>query len=107
MAKGNLDSRWKDKLIDWQASGKTPKVWCSENHIPISTFHGWRKRYENQKQTKLQSIKIEQAFVELKDRKLPDPGIILECNGVKIHLKAEFDPLILRKCLECLRGISC
>ncbi len=111
MTKGRPDPEWKGKLLDWQASGKKPRAWCLENHIPLSTFHGWKKRFVNlstdAKLVKPQSTKIKQGFIELTDRNLPDSGIVLECHGVKIHLKAEFNPLMLRKCLDCLRGLSC
>jgi hypothetical protein len=111
MAIGKADPSWKEKLLDWQASGKSVKAWCREKHIPITTFYGWKNRLEksqvDKKPIKLQSVKAKQGFIELTDRKPPTPGILLEYNGVKIHLEAEFDPLILRKCLDCLRSGLC
>ena len=43
-------------------------------------------------------------FIELKDQTQSDPGIILEYYRVKIQLKHEFNKIVLKECLHCLRG---
>jgi len=111
MATGKVDPNWKDKVLEWQASGKSVRAWCFENHIPITTFYGWKARLEktlnNKSLTKTKALKVKQEFIELKDQQSSGSGLILECEGVKIHLQANFDRFILRQCLDCLRGVSC
>lgn len=111
MPAGKANLNWKDRVLEWQASGKSVRVWCLENHIPNSTFYGWKARLEkiskNVPLVKPKAMKVKQGFVELKEKQSFDCGLILECEGVKIHLKANFDRLILRQCLDCLRGASC
>lgn len=109
MAAGKADLKWKEKVLAWQASGKSVSVWCLENQISTTTFYGWRARLEKSPKdlTKPKDMKVKQEFVELKDQQSCDAGIILEYEGVKIHLQANFDQLILKRCLDCLRGAQC
>lgn len=105
---GKANPSWKDKVIEWQASGKGIKAWCIENHIPVTTLYSWKARLEKSSGKFLAKSKaIKQEFVELKDQPSSSAGLILECEGVKIHLQANFNRVILRECLDCLRGISC
>ena len=111
MSRGKANSNWKDRVLEWQASGKSARAWCFENHIPITTFHSWKarlKKLPNDKSSvKPKARKVKQAFIELKDQQSGDSGLILEYEEVKIHLQANFDSLILRRCLDCLRGVPC
>jgi hypothetical protein len=107
---GKAHPNWKDKVLEWQASGKSVRAWCIENHIPVTTFYGWKARLEklsDKSLAKSKAIKVKQEFVELKDHLPSSTGLILECEGVKIHLQANFNRAILRECLDCLRGNLC
>lgn len=110
MAIGKTSSTWKDKVLEWQASGKSVRAWCLENHIPVTTFYGWKARLEkspDKSLAKSKAIKVKQEFIELRDHPSSSIGFILECEGVKIHLQPSFNRVILRECLDCLRGLSC
>ena len=100
MAKGKPNPVWKEKVLEWQSSGKTVAVWCKENKIPYTTFLGWKSRFRT-------SNEKENGFLELKDPIQFDPGVTLEYNGIKIHLKHAFNPSVLKKCLDCLRSLLC
>lgn len=106
MAKGRAYNKPEEKVKDWQASGKPMSVWCRENDIPVTTFCGWKKRLEKH-EPKNVSIQSKTKFIELKNRELSESGISLECNGIKIHLKTQFDFSTLKQCLEVLRGVTC
>ena len=111
MTTTKANPNWKDKVLEWQASGKSARVWCLDNDIPTSTFYGWRTRLK--KSHKLKSMvkpnatKIKQEFVELKDQPSSSSPLVLEYNGVKIYLQASFDKVALRQCLDCLRSSLC
>lgn len=104
MAKGRPDPQWQDRVHEWEASGKSAKVWCQENKIPLTTLAGWKKRL---KKSTVNTARTKPGFIELKDQVQSDPGIILEYNEVKIHLRAKFDKVVLKQCLDCLRGALC
>ena len=110
MAKGKVNRNWKKYVLEWQKSGKKSAGWCRENNIPLTTFLGWKKRLKIGSKDSRGMKKPE--FIEIKNALsntsiTPDSGIVLECNGVKVHLKNIFDKETLKECLDCLRGISC
>jgi hypothetical protein len=111
MASGKRDPQWENKVLEWQASGKSIRAWCLENHIPVTTFYGWKARLQNsltdQSLAKSKAKEVKQEFIELKDPQSCASGLILEYEGVKIHLQANFNQLILRQCLDCLRSAPC
>ncbi len=111
MAKGKPESDWKEKILAWQASQQSPTAWCLENKIPITTFYGWKSRFKRLNSTKIPTkipaSKVKPGFVELKDAKPSGMGISLEYHGALIHLEQGFDPIVLRRCLDCLRGALC
>lgn len=106
MSRGKPNPDWKKLVLKWLDSGKSPKIWCEENNIHPNTLLGWKKRLEKHE---LKNIHVESKtqFVELKNRELSESGISIECNGIKIHLKTQFDFSVLKQCLEVLRGVVC
>ena len=104
MAKGIPDPQWQEKVLDWEASGKSASTWCKENKISVNTLSGWKKRL---KKSSANLDRAKSEFIELKDRVQSDTGITLEYNEIKIHLQAKFDKAVLKQCLDCLRGVLC
>jgi hypothetical protein len=107
MAKVRPNSNWQQKVLEWQASGKSGMAWCKENQVPYTTFMGWKQRFENPHKGPRTNNQSSKAFIELKDQPLPDSGIALEYQNIKICLQAGFDPIVLKQCLVCLGGVSC
>jgi hypothetical protein len=111
MAKGKPDPNWQQRVLEWQASGKTILVWCQENQIPYTTFLGWKQRFENSHKGLQSNVLSSKAFIELKNQPPANSGIYsgvtLEYHGIKICLQAGFSPAVLKQCLACLGGISC
>lgn len=113
MSTTKTEPRWKERLLEWQTSGKSVRVWCSEHQIAVTTFYGWKNRLKklssNQHQTKPKAFQelAPRGFIELTDKKPSATGIIIECEGVKIHLLSAFDPSALKQCIACLRGATC
>ncbi len=106
MAKGKPDPNWKEKVKEWESSNKNTKAWCKENQIPYTTLLGWRIRLKKSTHNKT-IINPTKNFIELKDQVPSDPGLILEYDGVKILLRRDFDKIVLKNCLDCLRGVIC
>jgi hypothetical protein len=106
MAKGKRNQNWKEKVKEWESSNKSINVWCQENKIPYTTLCGWRNRLKKSEQSKI-CTKSEEDFIELKDQIPSDSGITLEYHGVKIQLNRDFDKIVLKECLHCLRGALC
>lgn len=114
MSNNETEPKWKERLLEWQASGKSIGAWCREQQIPATTVYGWKNRLKKLSQsnqqttaTKSQSLETLQEFVELKDNKPAEAGIVLECSGIRIHLMDQFNPLTLKQCVSCLRGGLC
>ena len=107
MAKGKPNLLWKEKVLEWQKSGKNARSWCYENKIPYTTFCGWRSRLKHFEKKGALTPKTKSGFIELKEQQHVDPGIILEYRGVKIQLRANFNAMMLKRCLDCLGGVPC
>ena len=108
MPKGRAEPNWKKYIAEWKSSGESAVAWCKAKNIPINTFYTWVKRLKKtENQLKSQPVACSE-FIELKDQsQICTSDIILEYEGFKIHLHANFDSTILRQCLDCLRGVSC
>lgn len=46
MPKGRADPSWRQKVLEWQASGKTGLAWSKKKQIPYTTLLGWKRRFE-------------------------------------------------------------
>ena len=109
MTKGRPDPNWKERVLEWQASGKKSLTWCKENQIPYTTFLGWKRRFENPHKRLQPRIQSPKEFVELKDQPVSNPGICsgvaLEYNGIKISLNIGFNLDALKQCIACFGGV--
>lgn len=107
MAKGKSNPLWNEKVLEWQKSGKSARSWCQKNKIPYTTFCGWRGRLKNFEKKEVLTPNTKSSFIELKKQSNLDSGIILEYRGVKIQLRADFNAMTLKQCLDCLGGVPC
>jgi hypothetical protein len=113
----NLHSKeyWEIKVQQWLSSGKSAKYWCKENQLVYTTFMGWRNRLRHEKKPKTNCTSKQKSlnssskthFIELKNPPKSHPGMHLEYEGIKIHLSAEFDTDLLRRCLNVLQRVTC
>jgi hypothetical protein len=96
----NKTHAWEQKLRQQQSSGLSMTSWCRVNEIPYNTFAYWKRRLGQKGQLQRES------FIEL-ETKSASSGIGLECNGIRIHLETDFDPMVLAKCLRVLKEVQC
>lgn len=93
--------KWQENLAQWQASGKSAATWCKEQEISHNTFCYWKNKL---KESPNNSVLNKNDFVEIADKPQNSSGIIIECQGIIIHLSKNFDPKTLMSCLHILRG---
>ena len=99
---------WAEIIAQWKLSGKQARTWCRENQVVYTTFMGWCKRLKINNPIKtIREQPLKPQFVELKDPPKVQPEISLEHNGIIIHIKGEFDPFLMKRCLDVLRGAPC
>jgi len=89
-----LAEEWTAKLAVWRSSGKSITAWCRENGEGTHRFRYWRHRLEKSELTK------PGRFVEVQ---LSASPLILECNGVTIHLASGFDAALLKDVLAVVK----
>ena|ERR1700758_5396770 len=103
MVTGKPIPEWRDKVKEWQVSGKSIKAWCQEHNIPPTTFYGWKRRYGSHTNNPIKDT----HFIELTDKPKHDVGIVLEFQEVKIYLTETFNAELLKRCLATLRDHPC
>ena len=110
LSQASKNHEWDSKIEQWRQSGQSARAWCKDNEVVYTTFMGWRHRLTQRQKSNRQNLSNSSPqahFVELKDKPPSSSGIRIEYEGVQIHLSMEFDPLVLKKCLQVLRGIAC
>jgi len=93
---------WNQKILQWQQSGKSIAQWSRENNFTYSQSLYWMTRVLGTK--KLSNPK---GFIELQDERIPDAGVIVVAENVRIHLATGFDASTFLRCLSILKGNAC
>lgn len=97
---------WKERIQQWKASSKTIAEWCRENNFVYSQCIYWKTRFLGPENKKKSHLPLE-GFFELKDENPSDSEIIIEADGIRIHLSTNFDPSTLLRCLKLLSEKAC
>ena len=50
-SKAEIKEQMFDRIIAWQRSGLTQKIWCEQAGITYHTFHYWYKRFKAEQPT--------------------------------------------------------
>jgi hypothetical protein len=95
---------WKDRIQEWQASGKSLAQWSREHNFVYSQSIYWKMRFLGSQNKKHPSPK---GFLELKDESRSDSGIIIETAVGRIHLSTNFDQSTLVRFMALLKGGLC
>jgi hypothetical protein len=91
---------WQKRLQEWRESGKSGPVWSKEQGIAYPTFCYWRGKLLNSEQR----IK---SFVELVEEPRIRSGVVLEWQGISVHLVDDFDISTLKRFLQALQELGC
>jgi hypothetical protein len=97
---------WKENILKQRQSGLSVAAWCRQNNFNVHTFGYWQGKIFPKKMD-------HSSFTEIKDKtcsedfNLNRAGIVLEYQGIHIHLDKEFDSSVLRQCLAVVQGAAC
>ncbi|MFA4837633.1 MAG: hypothetical protein WC749_16405 [Dehalococcoidia bacterium] len=91
------ESEWATKITAWRNSGLSIAAWCRENVEGYHRFLYWRQRLQELEHGKSGS------FVPLHVATTP---ILLECNGIYVHISPGFDAGLLKDVLSFLKKSS-
>lgn len=90
---------WQERFRRQRESGQSIKQWCRENQIITQTFYYWRVKLFSK------PLLNRPDFTELADIK--ESALIIECEGIRIHLDKDFDSCTLKRCLAILKEMKC
>lgn len=102
MQKPSLEEKkrlWQEKMQAQRTSGLSMARWCREQQINYNAFLYWNERLTLEKPQITR-----ESFQELCEIKT-DPGIAIECRGMKIILSKSFDAAVLVQCLHILKTL--
>jgi transposase-like protein len=128
----SLDEKY-HLIMECRSSGLTDKEWCEGKGIPQSTFYAWLKQVKTvdaggipkaykksppvhtppeivrvDLPNKTQSISLDDAIIrESQTTHQTSPQIVIEINGIKIHVFNNADPLLLAQALKIVRSALC
>jgi len=91
---------WKQRIDQWQKSGKSLAQWSRENNFTYSQSLYWKGRFLG----KSAALK---GFIELQDEEENDSGVAVEISGLRIRLTEDFDSAAFLRCISLLKGKAC
>ena len=89
---------WNKIIEEQKISGLSIEKWCNQNQIRPHAFYYWRDKLFPQSLNRTN-------FIELSERK--DKTLTIECQGIRIHLEKECDPIFKKQLLSLLLNYSC
>ncbi len=92
---------WQEKVQTQRISGLSMARWCREQQVNYNSFLYWDKRFPEKSQI------TRDSFQELYEETKTDPGVAIECQGMKVVLLKSFDPVVLAQCLQVLKALPC
>ena len=100
---GKRRNAWKEKIEQWQASGKNASQWCREHEVPYNNFIYWKQRLLP-KASPPQVVQ-KAPFIELVENLSHDSGIEIAVRGFKLSVSKNFDNITLMRCLKVLESL--
>lgn len=89
---------WRQRLEQLKASNMTQKDWCRENGIPQTTLRYWIRRLKDE-------APKDPAWIQLQTKRpeaAAERNITISCNGVKMIINADADPLLCRRLIRVM-----
>jgi len=93
-----IRQQWKDNILKQHQSKLSIASWCRQTGIAVHSFYYWQKKLFSKPAID------RSAFTEAVEEKNESAsGLVLEYQGFNIHLNDQFNPSVLKRCLEVLR----
>lgn len=93
----DLKQNWEQHILTQRQSKLSIASWCRQNNIACHLFYYWQSRLFPK------PVIDRSTFIEAIEENDNPTGINLECQGVILHIKENFNPSVLKKCLEVLK----
>jgi hypothetical protein len=97
---------WREKLAQWQLSGKNGSQWCREQQLSYQYFSYWKRTLLVEQDAR----EIASQFTELVNEPLETKasGIKIQCDDLFLHVDVDFDSETLRRLILLLqRAFPC
>lgn len=92
---------WKDKISQWQASGKSMAEFCRHEDLSYWTFRDWKKRFSKQSESKLVKLNPE----KLKTKTSPNMPLQISIKGINLTIPERYDEQHLIRLISTLRKL--
>jgi hypothetical protein len=93
----------RQQVIDYQSSGKSAAVWCSENDLNVHTLRYWLTKCNREAKADF-NVKQE-TFIELKQTLINGVPIIIKIGAISIELYSGFREETLREAVAAIHSI--
>lgn len=106
----SLLDTWNKRIKEWYPSGLSIRAWCRQQALSYQQFLYWQTRIAKRDEQTANSLDAPLGFVSLPDEtpKLSsDSGIVIQCQGIQIHISSDFDSKTLLRCLKTVRSQEC
>jgi len=90
-------TEWRRLVSGWKESGKTKRVWCTENGLSLESLRRWIKRFRGEPSCELSFIEVQHPV----DPARAVPTIrVLVSTALQIELPAEVSEELLHRVLR-------
>lgn len=101
-----LSNIWEDRLVQYEASGKSITAWCKEQAIRENQFYYWRKKLRSGQPEKTQSVQwLPLEFQHTQKARLAAGSITVHIGQTAVEIRKGFDRQLLRNIVQVLQTI--
>jgi len=93
----DLKRQWEENILKQRQSKLSIASWCRQNNLAAHVFYYWQSRLF------AKPALDHSSFLEAVEEKNDSSGIVLEYQGIKLHIEEHFNSSALKKCLEVLK----
>lgn len=94
----DLKRQWEENILKQRQSKLSIASWCRQNNLGAHVFYYWQSKLFAEPAIDRSS------FLEAVEEKNDSTGIVLEYQGIKLHIEEHFNSSVLKKCLEVLKA---
>jgi hypothetical protein len=99
-----MDSVWKERMEDYEASGLSGKRWCEEQGISEGKFWYWKRRWKEYL-AKEEGVSTTWAPLVVADAALPKTVLTVRIGAAEIEVQSDYDATLLQNVVRTLMSI--